>query len=179
MTSEQALFDRASRFVGVLAQCQELGISPVQAGKNHLLLKLPYQEKIVGNPDNGVIHGGAITTLMDTASGTVILCALPEFDLCPTLDLRVDYMRPAMPRLPVFARAKAYRITDNIIFTRCEAFQEVEEGGKERMVANCVATFMRIGKENSPEAFRRYIEEGGDITQFLIAGQAISGDQIQ
>lgn len=88
-------------------------------------MELPYSDRIIGNPDTGVIHGGAITTLMDTASGSVMICGLDEFELCPTLDLRVDYMRPAEPpRKPVYARAETYKITRNIIFTRCEAYQE-------------------------------------------------------
>lgn len=148
---------RVSRFIGTLKHCQLLGIGVLEAAENHLLLELPYSEQIVGNPDTRVIHGGAITTLMDTASGSVILCALPEFELCPTLDLRMDYMRPAEPDLPVLARAHVYRITRNIIFTRCVAYQK--DPGKP--VADCVATFMRIGREATPKAFRDLITGEG------------------
>lgn len=147
------LFGRVSRFIGSLRQCQLLGIEPVRAVENELILRLPYSESIVGDPETRIIHGGAITTLMDTASGSVIICALPEFELCPTLDLRVDYMRPAEPDKPVFARARAYRVTRNIVFTRCEAYQD----DCETTVAHCVATFMRIGAEASPKAYRELI----------------------
>ena len=34
---------------------------------------------------------------MDTTAGAAVVCAMPEFELCPTLDLRVDYMRSAKP----------------------------------------------------------------------------------
>ena len=37
----------------------------------------------------GIIHGGALTSLMDTACGMSTLCVLPEFEVCPTLDLRI------------------------------------------------------------------------------------------
>ncbi|MEP1704639.1 MAG: PaaI family thioesterase, partial [Marinobacter sp.] len=116
---------------------------------------LPYSDRIIGNPDTGVIHGGAITTLMDTTSGSVIMCSLDDFELCPTLDLRVDYMRPAEPHKPVYARAETYKVTRNIIFTRCEAYQEPGE-----TIANCVGTFMRIGKEATPKSFRDLITGG-------------------
>ncbi len=149
--------NRVTRFLDTLNQARELGLSVTDAGDGHLTLCLPYSDRIIGNPDTGVIHGGAITTLMDTASGSVILCALEEFELCPTLDLRVDYMRPAEPRKPVYARAEAYRITRNIIFTRCEAYQD---GGD--TVANCVATFMRIGKEATPKSYRDLITGGAE-----------------
>ena len=142
MNNDPILFGRVSRFVGSLAQCSELGIKPILAIQNELTLELPYSNSIIGNPDTGVIHGGAITTLMDTASGSVVICGLPEFELCPTLDLRVDYMHAAKPGISVFAKATCYKITKNIIFTRCLAYQASDE----EPVAQCVATFMRIGR---------------------------------
>jgi len=144
MRDETELFAQVDGFIGVLAQCQELGIRVVSARENELILELPYSEKIIGNPDSGVIHGGAITTLMDTTAGAGVLCAMPEFELCPTLDLRVDYMRSAKPGQSVFARASCYRSTSNIIFMRCEAYQI------DRTVAHCVATFMRMGEKGIP-----------------------------
>lgn len=147
--------DRVRRFIRTLNQGRELGLTVTSANEGQLTLCLPYSDRIIGNPDTGVIHGGAITTLMDTASGSVIMCALEDFELCPTLDLRVDYMRPAEPHKPVYARAETYRITRNIIFTRCEAFQEPGE-----TIANCVGTFMRIGKEATPKSYRDLITGG-------------------
>lgn len=144
MRDETVLFAQVEGFVSVLAQCQELGIKVVSARENELILELPYSEKIIGNPDSGVIHGGAITTLMDTTAGAGVLCAMPEFELCPTLDLRVDYMRQAKPGQSVFARASCYRRTNNILFMRCEAYQI------DRTVAHCVATFMRMGDKGIP-----------------------------
>jgi len=139
MRDETELLQQVENFVGALAQCQRLGIKVVSARQNELILELPYSEDIIGNPDSGVIHGGAITTLMDTTSGSAVLCALPELELCPTLDLRVDYMRSAKPGQAVYARASCYRITSNILFMRCEAYQV------DRTVGHCVATFMRMG----------------------------------
>ena len=147
--------DRVRRFIDTLNQGRELGLTVTAVKNGQLTLCLPYSDRIIGNPDTGVIHGGAITTLMDTASGSATLCALDEFELCPTLDLRVDYMRPAEPRKPVYARAEAYKVTRNIIFTRCEAFLDPGE-----TIANCVGTFMRIGREATPKSFRDLITGG-------------------
>lgn len=154
--SRQELMARTTRFISILKQVMELGITVSDAGQNQLTLCLPYSRKIIGNPDTGVIHGGAITTLMDTASGSVMICALEEFELCPTLDLRVDYMRPAEPEKPVYARAEVHKMTRHIAFTRCEAYQ-LNNAGQEDIIANCVATFMRIGKESTPQAYRDMI----------------------
>ncbi|MCM0612328.1 PaaI family thioesterase [Marinobacter sediminum] len=155
--NDEIRMNRVTRFIETLNQARELGLSVTEATKGSLTLCLPYSNRIIGNPETGVIHGGAITTLMDTTSGSVILCALDEFELCPTLDLRVDYMRPAEPHKPVYARAETYKVTRNIIFTRCEAYQE---GGE--TIANCVATFMRIGPEALPRAYRELISGGAE-----------------
>lgn len=149
--------DRVTRFINTLNQARELGLTPQEAGEGYLVLALPYSEKIIGNPDTGAIHGGAITTLMDTASGSVMICALDHFELCPTLDLRVDYMHPAEPGKTVYARAETYKVTPNIIFTRCEAYQE-----KGVTIANCVGTFMRIGINATPKSYRDLITGGAE-----------------
>jgi uncharacterized protein (TIGR00369 family) len=62
-----------------------------------MTLVLPWSPAIVGNPQTGAVHGGALTTLMDTTCGMATLCVLPRFEVCPTLDLRIDYMHPAEP----------------------------------------------------------------------------------
>ena len=155
VVTDRILAERVERFLGTLNQAQELGLTVAKAASGTLILELPYSSKIVGNPETGVIHGGAITTLMDTASGSVMICALEDFELCPTLDLRVDYMRPAEPGKPVFARAEIRKMTRNIAFTRCEAYQDDGE-----VIATCVGTFMRIGKEATPQSYRDMITGG-------------------
>ncbi|WP_369601626.1 PaaI family thioesterase [Hahella sp. SMD15-11] len=156
--SDPRLLGQASRFVGQLNQCRQLGIRVEAAAHRKLVLSLPYSEAIVGDMETGIIHGGAITTLMDTASGTVVLCSLEEPELCPTLDLRVDYMRAARPNEPVYALAECYRVAHDIVFTRCQAWQTEPE----RIVAHCVATFMRIGRRATPDWFWKIIEGEGE-----------------
>ena len=151
--SNFSLKDRASRFVNSLHHCTQLGIEVVSASETEITLKLPYGEEKVGNPTTMVLHGGVLTTLMDTACGTVVISALPEFELCPTLDLRVDYMHPATPMDPIYAKATCYRVTRNVVFTRCD----IHQGNPNDAVAHCVATFMRIGTDMTPDNYRDYV----------------------
>ena len=134
--------EQAHNFLSVLRHCQHLGMQIEQADEQGLIIKLPYSDKIVGNPVTGLIHGGAITTLMDTCCGISTVCYLPTFEICPTLDLRIDYMRPAEPGKPIFGFAECYRVTPTIIFTRGVAYQE----DREQPIAHVVGTFMRMGK---------------------------------
>ena len=122
--------------------CQALGLELVSINNGKLILKLPYSQEIVGNPDTGVIHGGALTSLMDTACGFVVPISLKEMEICPTLDLRIDYMTAAQPHLPVFGCSEVYRVTENIVFSRGIAYQQ----DIDKPIAHCVATFMRLPK---------------------------------
>lgn len=154
--SENPLLERAHRFLSALRHCQLLGISAHAADASGLTLRLPYSEAIVGNPETGVIHGGAITTLMDTTCGISTVCVLPQFEICPTLDLRIDYMHPAQPHKDVYGFAECYRVTPNIIFTRGYAYQD----DPSEPIAHVVGTFMRMGKAVSAGSVKRDVDGG-------------------
>ncbi|KHL68960.1 MULTISPECIES: PaaI family thioesterase [Pseudomonas] len=139
--NKNPLVQRAERFLSALRHCQVLGMQVEAADKKGLTLRLPYSEKIVGNPETGGIHGGAITTLMDTTCGISTVCFLPDFEVCPTLDLRIDYMHPADPHKDVYGFAECYRVTPTVIFTRGVAYQD----DPAQPIAHAVGTFMRLG----------------------------------
>ena len=139
---KNSLVQRAERVLSALRHCQGLGMQVEAADEKGLTLRLPYSEKIVGNPETGGIHGGAITTLMDTTCGISTVCFLPDFEVCPTLDLRIDYMRPADPHKDVYGFAECYRVTPTVIFTRGIAYQD----DPAQPIAHAVGTFMRMGK---------------------------------
>jgi uncharacterized protein (TIGR00369 family) len=117
-----------------------LGMRFVRIEKAKVTGELPYSAEIVGNPETGVIHGGALTALLDTCSGFAAVAALDELALCPTMDLRIDYMRPAEPNKSVFAVAEAYRVTRQVVFCRGVAYQD----DIDNPVAHCVANFTRL-----------------------------------
>lgn len=121
-----------------LKHCKILNIEVVDVSKGTLTLKLPYSENIIGNPETRVIHGGALTTLMDTACGFAAISAIESAAIAPTLDLRIDYMRAAEPDKAVFGHAEVYRITRNVLFARGIAYQD----SVDKPVAHCTATFM-------------------------------------
>ncbi|KTC63901.1 thioesterase [Pseudomonas fluorescens ABAC62] len=140
--TEIPLLERAKRFASALRHCQVLGITVHAANHEGVTLVLPYSPSIVGDPRTGVIHGGALTSLMDTACGMATLCVLSEFEVCPTLDLRVDYMHTAEPYKPVYGFAQCYRVTTDVIFIRGVAYQD----DPQQPMAHVVGTFIRMGK---------------------------------
>ncbi|WP_221798027.1 PaaI family thioesterase [Oceanobacter mangrovi] len=139
-TAEESLW-ACRQFVGVLAHCNKLGMTVEAAGDGYAQLKLPYSEAIVGNPDTGVVHGGSLTTLLDTSCGCAVFSALPGYELCPTLDLRTDYMRAAQPHHDLICDARVIRASDNVVFVEGRVIQS----GDGELVAKATASFMRIG----------------------------------
>lgn len=115
-----------------------LGMELVEVGPSETVFRLPYDEKLVGNPDTGVLHGGAITALLDGASGAAVFTAIPDPVPIATLDLRIDYLRPAEAGRAVMARATCYKVTRNVAFTRAVAYHEDPADP----IAHSVGTFM-------------------------------------
>lgn len=135
--------EEAQKIIDVARHCKVLGLRVTDIADNQLTIELPYSNALVGNPINGVIHGGALTTLLDTACGFSIPLSLDSFQLCPTLDLRIDYMTAAKPGMNVLGRAEVYRVTQNIVFAKGIAYQDDDS----KPIAHCVATFARLSKD--------------------------------
>ena len=100
----------------------EIGMRLHRAEAGVAVLSVPYDERLVGDPETGVLHGGVITALLDTACGWAVMAAPAKFKSIATLDLRIDYMRPATAGEAVFSRAECYRLTRSVGFARAVAY---------------------------------------------------------
>ena len=141
--SDNDLMAMAERFLSALKHCQRLQMYVHHADTHGMTLVLPWSPSIVGNPQTGVVHGGALTTLLDTTCGMATLCVLPRFEVCPTLDLRIDYIHPAQAGKPIYGHAQCYRVTRDVIFTRGTAYQD----DPSQPICQVVGTFMRLGQD--------------------------------
>jgi uncharacterized protein (TIGR00369 family) len=115
-----------------------LGMEALEISRANARFSLKYDPKLVGNPDTGVLHGGAITALLDACSGAAVFAALSEWVPIATLDLRIDYLRAAEPGRNVIAHATCYRTTRNVAFTRAVAYHDDEADP----IASSAGTFM-------------------------------------
>jgi len=115
-----------------------LGLEYRASRDNWMELCLPWREELVGVPETGVLASGAIVSLIDTASGGSVWMTLGHFVPIVTLDLRLDYMRPALKGETVIARCECVKLTRQIAFIRGVA----HGGDPERPIAHSAATFM-------------------------------------
>jgi len=131
--------DAARRFCAGAPHNIALGVEAVEMGADSAVLGLAWREDLVGDPDTGVLMGGVVTTMMDNASGLAVWRRLGRFATMATLDLRIDYLRPATRGLKLLARAECHRITRHIAFTRGTAWHAEDP---DRPVATSTGTFM-------------------------------------
>jgi uncharacterized protein (TIGR00369 family) len=136
----------ALAFSRIVPHNAALGLRIIDVTPSEVVVELPYDTKLVGNPDTGTLHGGAITALLDACSGRAVFAALTEWVPIATLDLRIDYLKPAEPHKSVIARATCYKMTHNVAFTRAVAYQDSPDDA----VAHSVGTFMLSTKSGKP-----------------------------
>lgn len=115
-----------------------LGCEIVELSKAGCTLRMPYSEQLVGDPRTGLLHGGVLTTLLDSASGAAVLARLRKPVPIATLDLRIDYLRRATPRVEIHARVECFKVTHHVAFVRGTAFHSDPQDP----VAAATGTFM-------------------------------------
>ncbi len=137
----EALAALGERMAGQTPHSAALGLEFVSVEPGVGILKVPYRADLVGDPRTGVLAGGVITALLDHACGLAVKAAAFDFSAMATLDLRIDYMRPARPRRDVLARAHCYKLTHTIAFVRAVAFEDDPDDP----IAAAQGAFVRAG----------------------------------
>ena len=136
----------ARAFIDALPHSRALGMRVERFADGHAVLSMPYDERLVGDPASGVLHGGAISALIYTASGASVMAHPTGPVSTATLDLRIDYMRPATPGQRMTAHAHCYHVTRTVAFVHVTA----TDGDPDRPVATGSGAFALTGKANLP-----------------------------
>lgn len=114
-------------FTGAIPHNRALGLRFLDFAHGEAQLLLPYAPELVGNPETGVLHGGAISSLLDAACGAAVFLKLASPTPIATLDLRIDYLKMGTPGRDVVCKARCYKVTRNVAFVRGIAYHDDED----------------------------------------------------
>ncbi len=97
--------DDFKRFLNEIPFHIHLGLQVEEAREGYARLRLPYRPEFVGDARRPALHGGLLSTLVDTCGGIAVWASGDPHDKVATIDLRVDYLRPA-PAKDLIAEAQ-------------------------------------------------------------------------
>ncbi|GHA57662.1 thioesterase [Amylibacter ulvae] len=132
-------------FTQNLPLCQALGMEVTDVDEGTATLIMPYSPELIGDPTTGVIHGGAVSALMDSASGLAVYMHPENKGHTATIDLRIDYMRPAAPNKSITAHAEVYHATRSVAFLRATAWTD----DRNRPIAQATGAFVFTKKKKT------------------------------
>ncbi|MCR9125487.1 MAG: PaaI family thioesterase [Rhodobacteraceae bacterium] len=123
--TDKAVFAR--QFIEAIPHGRALGMVLTGIGDGTAEIAMPYDARLVGDPETGVIHGGAVSAVMDTCCGAAVMSHPMAPASTATIDLRIDYMRAARPGQTIVTRATCYHITRSVAFVRATAVDDDTE----------------------------------------------------
>jgi len=132
----------ARQFIEALPHSHALGMRLEAISEGVATISMPYDERLIGDPLTRVIHGGAVSALMDTACGAAVMSHPAAGFSTATLDLRIDYMRPATPGQTIRTRAECHHVTRSVAFVRAVATDD--DGARPVAMATGAFTVERL-----------------------------------
>lgn len=139
MTDQPFQFD-AARFIRTLTNIGHsrlIGAQYHAHGDGWCDLAIPYNPDMASDSATGILASGPIFTLMDMATSLSVWLKTGTIRPQATLDLRIDYLRPAKPGQTVIGHGECYHITRSIAFIRGHA----HDGDPEKPIAHVAGTY--------------------------------------
>jgi uncharacterized protein (TIGR00369 family) len=126
-------------FIGGIPYARATKMHLTEVSRNHATLAMPACGDWTGDAKRQLTHPGVLTVLADTTCGLAVGTALDVLEPFATLDLRMDYLRPAVADRELVCHAECHRLSRSVAFVR----GEVRQPGQDEILAIVQATFMR------------------------------------
>jgi uncharacterized protein (TIGR00369 family) len=105
-----------------------LGVKLATARPGFARLEVPFRDELVGDPMRPALHGGVLSALADAAGGAAVWTGLEdERARISTIDLRIDYLKPAR-LVTVVAEAAVVRLGNRVGVADVRMFNADAEG---------------------------------------------------
>jgi uncharacterized protein (TIGR00369 family) len=127
---------RIQKAVATVPFARLLGIELDEVGKGTATLGLSVRKELTQN--HGVVHGGAIASLIDTATAFAIISLLSPAEKVTTVDLTISYVRP-LTIGRITARARVVRSGRRLFVASADLF---DQNGK--LAATALSTYIKL-----------------------------------
>lgn len=142
----------ARQFGDQVPHSRDLGMQVLAVEDGHVRMRLVPQPWLLDDDDTAELCSSVLYSLADSAAGLAVYAATRTLTPIATLDLRMDYLRPAAGDCAVVALARCLRYTEDVAFVHCEIRSE----GQTQPVATGTVSFMR----NTPGQRFQAADEG-------------------
>ena len=129
----------AWQFTEQVPHGRELGMQVVSVDQGQVCMRLTPQSWMFAQEDTKEICTSLLYSLADSAGGLAVIAGAMELMPIATLDLRMDYLRPAIGDRALSAVATCRHLSDDVAFIHCDILSE----GNRELLATANATFMR------------------------------------
>lgn len=139
MSGARLSAEELARLEAAFAQvnfAQLLGLEIVELRRGEAALSMPVRPELTRM--TGIVHGGAIASLMDSASAFAVLSLLEPEEQTVTVDLTLHFLRPVTEGR-IEARARVLRAGRRVFTVSIEATADT---GK--LVATALTSYLKI-----------------------------------
>lgn len=116
-----------ARLLGIKLECVELGSATLQ---------MQVQKRLTQN--HGVVHGGALASLIDSATAFAIISLLAPEEKVTTVDLTISYLRP-ISKGRLSCTAKVVRAGRRLLVVSADVFDDGQ-----KLVSTALSTYIKI-----------------------------------
>lgn len=125
-------------FPSVFPHCADLGLALTKRGSNTVQIQLAPRPEFQAHAELDIFHSSVLTSAADTTAGLSVMASLPQMAPLATLDLHVDYLKPASIKHNIVIDTECFKRTQNVAFVRGVVWQQQADN----VVANITASFM-------------------------------------